>query len=198
MTPEEIDALKAAYEKRDDDPLSTGESYIAFHNAAEGQMPALLAAVEEVIHLRAELARVTAERDEANEALTVAYLAGAERGKNSAFAQGRRAGLEAAAGLCRPKRDEVWTGTSGSLGQLIEGRIRALIDHPAADAESEAKQDVALDAARYRWLRTRDLDMPDVGGIFIAVTPHNLVIDLEDADRRIDEAMAAESEARNG
>jgi hypothetical protein len=41
--------------------------------------------------LQAELARVTAELKEANEALTVAYMAGAERGKDSASERGRRA-----------------------------------------------------------------------------------------------------------
>jgi hypothetical protein len=56
---------------------------------------------------------------------------------------------------------------------------------------NETERDVD-DARRYRWLRSRDLDVIGRGGIFIGVTPDNLAINLEDADRRIDEAMAME------
>jgi hypothetical protein len=46
------------------------------------------------------------------------------------------------------------------------------------------------DAARYRWLRARDLETVNTGGVFIGKTPDNLVLNLEDADRAIDEAMS--------
>lgn len=179
ISSEEIDALKAAYEKRDDDPIGTGESYIAFHNAAEGQMPALLAAVEESVHLRAELARVTGELDQANEALTCAYLVGAERGRDraflmmktppdasafpvakgplmllpeerdAAFERGRRAGLEAAAKVANEQRRK-WSpdGPAATACESISAAIRALIDHPAADAESRAVRDVIAERRR--------------------------------------------------
>jgi len=48
---------------------------------------------------------------------------------------------------------------------------------------------IALDAARYRWLRERDLDTISRGGVFAGMTPKNVVLNGEDLDRAIDEAM---------
>jgi hypothetical protein len=45
------------------------------------------------------------------------------------------------------------------------------------------------DAARYQWLRNRDLETVAEGGIFIGVTPENVVINGEDADAYIDAHM---------
>jgi hypothetical protein len=45
------------------------------------------------------------------------------------------------------------------------------------------------DAARYQWLRNRDLETVAEGGIFIGVTPENVVINGEDADAYIDARM---------
>jgi hypothetical protein len=45
------------------------------------------------------------------------------------------------------------------------------------------------DAARYRWLRNRDLETVAEGGVFIGVTPENVVINGEDADAYIDARM---------
>ena len=56
-------------------------------------------------------------------------------------------------------------------------------------AEGEA------DAARYRWLRSRDLDTIDAGGIFIGRVPENTVINGEDADRAVAAAIRAQGEA---
>lgn len=47
-----------------------------------------------------------------------------------------------------------------------------------------------MDAARYRWLRSRELDTIDAGGIFIGRVPENTVINGEDADRAIDAAIS--------
>ena len=46
------------------------------------------------------------------------------------------------------------------------------------------------DARRYQWLRERDLETIYKGGVFAGITPQNMVINLEDLDRHIDEAMA--------
>ncbi|MBG6568267.1 hypothetical protein [Pseudomonas aeruginosa] len=45
------------------------------------------------------------------------------------------------------------------------------------------------DAARYRWLRERDLETISRGGIFAGMTPENIVINLEDLDAEIDAAL---------
>jgi hypothetical protein len=48
------------------------------------------------------------------------------------------------------------------------------------------------DAARYRYLRERDLDTLRVGGIFVGITPDNVVVNGEDLDRSVDRAMSEE------
>ncbi len=50
--------------------------------------------------------------------------------------------------------------------------------------------DLERDALRYRWLRERDLDTIDEGGVFAGVTPANLVLIGDDLDEAIDLAMA--------
>ncbi|MBG7052712.1 hypothetical protein I5J19_31325 [Pseudomonas aeruginosa] len=42
------------------------------------------------------------------------------------------------------------------------------------------------DAARYRWLRERDLETISRGGIFAGMTPENIVLNLEDLDAEIE------------
>ena len=49
---------------------------------------------------------------------------------------------------------------------------------------------LARDAARYRWLRDRDLDAIGNGGVFAGLTPDNVVLNGEDLDRAVDEAMS--------
>jgi hypothetical protein len=49
------------------------------------------------------------------------------------------------------------------------------------------------DAARYRYLRSRDLDAIHTGGVFIGETPQNYVINGEHADAAIDAAMSDEA-----
>lgn len=43
---------------------------------------------------------------------------------------------------------------------------------------------------RYRFLRARDLDTIDKGGVFAGMTPQNLVLNGEELDAAIDAAMA--------
>ena len=45
------------------------------------------------------------------------------------------------------------------------------------------------DAARYRWLRERDLDTIQNGGVFAGMTPRNVVLNGDDLDAAIDSAM---------
>lgn len=49
---------------------------------------------------------------------------------------------------------------------------------------------LSTDAVRYRWLRNRDLNTIACGGVFAGMTPDNVVLNDEDLDRAIDEAMA--------
>lgn len=48
---------------------------------------------------------------------------------------------------------------------------------------------MARDAARYRWLRERDLETIRQGGVFAGMTPENIVLNLEDLDAEIDAAI---------
>lgn len=47
----------------------------------------------------------------------------------------------------------------------------------------------AIDAARYRWLRSRDVSTIRDGGVFAGVTPENLILTEADLDEAIDSAM---------
>jgi hypothetical protein len=48
---------------------------------------------------------------------------------------------------------------------------------------------VKRDAQRYRWLRRRDVDTINLGGLFVGKTPENIVITDIDLDVAIDTAM---------
>lgn len=48
----------------------------------------------------------------------------------------------------------------------------------------------AADANRYQYLRSRDLDTIDQGGIFVGMTPDNVVMNGADLDEAIDKAMS--------
>lgn len=63
----------------------------------------------------------------------------------------------------------------------------------ALTEKGQQEQD-ARDAARYRWLRARDLETIHGGGVFAGMTPSNVVLNGDDLDREIDAAM--EQEAR--
>ncbi|MDP5878677.1 hypothetical protein ACQYZM_15465 [Pseudomonas aeruginosa] len=53
-------------------------------------------------------------------------------------------------------------------------------------AENEA---LRKDAARYRWLRERDLETIRQGGVFAGMTPENIVLNLKHLDAAIDAAL---------
>lgn len=51
----------------------------------------------------------------------------------------------------------------------------------------------ALDAERYRWLRSRDLETISQGGVFAGMTPQNVILNEEDLDEAVDAAIAAQA-----
>ncbi|HCA6585628.1 TPA: ead/Ea22-like family protein [Pseudomonas aeruginosa] len=53
---------------------------------------------------------------------------------------------------------------------------------------------MAKDAARYRWLRERDLETISRGGVFAGMTPKNIVLNLEDLDAEIDAAIEGDKQ----
>ncbi|MDW8831466.1 hypothetical protein [Pseudomonas aeruginosa] len=53
---------------------------------------------------------------------------------------------------------------------------------------------MAKDAARYRWLRERDLETIRQGGVFAGMTPENIVLNLEHLDAAIDAALEGETQ----
>lgn len=55
-----------------------------------------------------------------------------------------------------------------------------------------AASDDARDAIRYRWLRSRNLDAINRGGVFAGRTPDNVVLNGDDLDRAVDGARPAE------
>jgi hypothetical protein len=86
--------------------------------------------------------------------------------------------------LERQNRDLV-----GANNRYLE-RARA-----AERAAMAAGPDEVRDATRYRWLRARDLEEVYTGGVFIGLTPENVVINGVHADAAVDAAMAAETAA---
>lgn len=45
---------------------------------------------------------------------------------------------------------------------------------------------LTIDAVRYQWLRGRDLNTIQLGGVFAGITPENIIINEEDLDQHID------------
>lgn len=60
--------------------------------------------------------------------------------------------------------------------------VKAAEAADTAGRETETEQD----AARYRWLRARDLETIGTGGVFAGLTPQNVVLNGVDLDQRID------------
>ncbi len=59
----------------------------------------------------------------------------------------------------------------------------------------QENEQLRVDAARYNWLRNRDLDTISQGGVFAGMTPENVVLNEDDLDREIDAAMNSKDEA---
>lgn len=85
-------------------------------------------------------------------------------------------------------------------GRVISGMCHVIMyeKNEILDPESDCIDlhprfaQLAMDANRYRWLRSRDLDTIKAGGVFAGLTPDNLVINEEDLDAAVDAALAAQ------
>lgn len=77
-------------------------------------------------------------------------------------------------------------GQTCTIGGWESRPKEGLIPYTRADDQDA----LARDAARYRWLRDRDLDTIDKGGVFAGRTPDNVVLNGEDLDRAVDWGMA--------
>lgn len=67
------------------------------------------------------------------------------------------------------------------------------LDAQLAEATKPTQQGLEKDAARYRWLRERDLETVHKGGVFAGMTPENYVLNGADLDAAIDAALAAQA-----
>lgn len=65
-------------------------------------------------------------------------------------------------------------------------------------ADGQALHALQRDAARYRWLRERDLDTINSGGVFVGKVPEDVVLNGIDCDAAVDAARIAEQEPDAG
>ncbi|ACE99213.1 hypothetical protein Rpal_0654 [Rhodopseudomonas palustris TIE-1] len=65
-------------------------------------------------------------------------------------------------------------------------------------ADGQALHALKRDAERYRWLRERDVETIDMGGVFVGKTPENVVLNGIDCDAAVDAARIAEQEPDAG
>lgn len=63
---------------------------------------------------------------------------------------------------------------------------------PQISAAADEIERLNIDFTRYQWLRARDINTVNQGGIFAGQTPQNIVINGEDLDKAIDQAIAKE------
>lgn len=84
----------------------------------------------------------------------------------------------------RGRQSSAFEGRMGDL-QVENGKLNDRL----ATADERANL-LARDAARYRWLRERDLNSISAGGVFVGRTPQNVVLNGEDLDQAIDAKLA--------
>ncbi|HBD90228.1 MAG: hypothetical protein A2092_15770 [Rhodobacteraceae bacterium GWE1_64_9] len=116
-------------------------------------------------------------------------------------AERRSVAAEARAERAEAERDAAMAKIARLTVELEDWKAAATRHHPnPADhrywegryRDEKACADKAeLDAARYRWLRTRNLDAISAGGVFAGKTPENVVLNGDDLDAAIDLAMVA-------
>lgn len=64
--------------------------------------------------------------------------------------------------------------------------------------QGQALHALKRDAERYRWLRERDVETINNGGVFVGKVPENLVLNGIDCDAAVDAARIAEQEPDAG
>lgn len=79
----------------------------------------------------------------------------------------------------------------GGAKSQQERRDLRVVPLEAPPAQSGGVGALERDAARYRWLRERDLDAIHEGGVFAGMTPKNVVLNGVDLDAAIDRALLA-------
>lgn len=77
---------------------------------------------------------------------------------------------------------------SDSLPEGTEDWVIDVMNECATEASTE--NTTARDAARYRYLRERDLETINQGGVFAGMTPENVVLNGEDLDQACDAGLA--------
>lgn len=90
-------------------------------------------------------------------------------------------------------RIPITDGLGPAGGAEPENQNEFVRHFPAPPIQKEAAnmiENLAADAARYRWLRDQNLDTIQRGGVFASMTPENVVLNGEDLDVAIDAAMA--------
>ena len=98
----------------------------------------------------------------------------------------------------QPLEDATWC--HDRIEDYDTAYVRADITDALAERCESLRADnerLRADAARYQFLRARDLDAIYAGGVFAGQTPQNVVLNGDDLDREIDAALAV-SEACHG
>lgn len=65
-------------------------------------------------------------------------------------------------------------------------------EHRYGNFKQALEAEIRQDARRYRWLRERDVNAIDSGGLFVGLTPNNVVLNGDDLDIEIDRRMSNE------
>jgi len=92
-----------------------------------------------------------------------------------------------------PTDEMLFALLDGGLFKYLKNAVNTRAMLAAAPLDADTAE--ARDAARYRWLRERDLDTIKAGGVFAGKTPANVVLNGEDLDVAIDDARALEARA---
>lgn len=140
------------------------------------------------------------EKWEHDIALYISRLQGEVNRLNAAQPAAQPADAQPFAYLARAESGNtiIWSvdlATVKTAAEKYRRPLEALYLGPATVKESVTVAGEAQDAARYRWLRDRDLGTVQRGGVFAGMTPANVVLNGEDLDSAIDAARTQEGAA---
>ena len=94
---------------------------------------------------------------------------------------------EVGKGYCR-ECIHSFVNRNGDEIPLLVADLKVLLQIVTTSMNTDAK-----DAARYRWLRARDLETICQGGVFAGMTPQNVILSGEDLDVTVDAALVAQA-----